>query len=125
MAAGASPPGVTVIIVSPDLLISTRILDAAARAGRDAVRVDTPAQLPPTPAVDVAFIDWAARDASWADALSEWCSRATESGRPRLVLFGSHTDLAAHAAAHAAGLGPMKARSALLADLPSLLGRSV
>jgi hypothetical protein len=38
-----------------------------------------------------------------------------------VVLFGPHTDLAAHAEARAAGLGPMLARSKLLADLPTLL----
>ncbi len=39
---------------------------------------------------------------------------------PRLILYGPHTDLVAHAAASAAGLGPMLARSKLVASLPSL-----
>ena len=35
-----------------------------------------------------------------------------------IILFGPHTDLDAHAAAREAGLGPMRARSALVAGLP-------
>jgi hypothetical protein len=115
---------VTVVIVSPDLLISTRIADAAVRAGHEPVRVDSPASLPPAAGIGIAFIDWAARDDTWAARLAAWCAGAPETAMPRLLLFGPHTDLAAHVAARAAGLGPMKARSALLADLPSLLSRS-
>jgi hypothetical protein len=39
----------------------------------------------------------------------------------RVILFGPRTDLEAHAAARAAGLGPMWARSKVIAGLPSLL----
>jgi hypothetical protein len=113
---------VTVVIVSPDLLISTRIADAATRAGLDARRVDGPDDLPSPAAVRLAFVDWAARDDCWGARLAAWCASAPETNPPRLVLFGPHTDLAAHAAARAAGLGPMMARSALISDLPRLLG---
>ena len=112
-----------VAIVSPDLLISTRIADAATRAGHEPLRVDSPALLPPPAGVGIAFVDWAARDDGWRLQLASWCSGAPESQLPRLVLFGPHTDLAAHAAARAAGLGPMMARSALISELPRLLGR--
>ena len=40
---------------------------------------------------------------------------------PRLILFGPHTDLEAHADARAAGLGPMWARSKLVAELQALM----
>ena len=39
----------------------------------------------------------------------------------RVILFGRHTDLEAHADARAAGLGPMWARSKLVAELPQLM----
>jgi hypothetical protein len=60
------------------------------------------------------LVDWSARQPHWADALRRLSG-------PRLVLFGPHTDLEAHAAARDAGLGPMWARSRLLSGLASLL----
>ena len=39
----------------------------------------------------------------------------------RVVVFGPHTDLEAHAAARAAGIGPMMARSKLVTSLAELL----
>jgi hypothetical protein len=41
-----------------------------------------------------------------------------------VILFGPHGDLEAHAAARATGLGPMIARSKLVADLPTLVTES-
>ncbi len=111
----------TVALVSRELLFATRIADAAARAGAEFVRVDEPSLLPPAEAVPLVLVDWAERQPGWGDALAEWCQDAPESARPRVVLFGPHTDLEAHAAARAAGLGPMWARSKLLLELPSLL----
>jgi hypothetical protein len=63
------------------------------------------------------LVDWSARQPDWADALRRLSS-------PRLVLFGPHTDLEAHAAARDAGLGPMWARSKLLASLRNVMGRA-
>lgn len=68
------------------------------------------------------LVDWGDRAADWGDRIAAWCAGAPESARPRVLLFGPHVDLAAHAAARAAGLGPMLARSKLVADLPTLLG---
>jgi hypothetical protein len=53
--------------------------------------------------------------------LTSWCLRAPDSARPRLVVFGPHADLEAHAAAREAGIGPMLARSKLVSALPQLL----
>jgi hypothetical protein len=97
--------------VVDDLMLFSRIDAAAAAVGASIVRVSSPADLPP--GLDVVLVDWSARDAGWPDAL-----RAMPG---RVILFGRHTDLEAHAAARAAGLGPMWARSKLVAELPSLM----
>ena len=112
-----------VAIVARDLIIATRIADAAAAAGHESVRVDSPAALPPAESVGIAFVDWGSREPDWGDLLAGWCAHAPVSQRPRLVVFGPHTDLAAHAAARAAGIGPMLARSKLVADLRALRDR--
>jgi len=97
--------------VVDDLMLFSRIDAAASAAGASLVRASTPADLPPD--MDLVLVDWSARDPSWADAL--------RSSPARVILFGRHTDLEAHADARAAGLGPMWARSKLVAELPSLL----
>jgi hypothetical protein len=111
----------TVALVSRELMMATRIADAAARAGVDFVRVDEPSGLPSPALVSLVLVDWAERSDGRAEALRRWCGDAPESSRPRIILFGPHTDLDAHAAARSAGLGPMWARSKLLSELPSLL----
>jgi hypothetical protein len=95
-----------------DLLLFSRIASVAEAAGVDLLRVDTPDQLPAE--LDLVLVDWSSRRPDWTDALA-----ARRHGR--LLLFGPHTDLEAHAAARAAGLGPMWARSRLLATLPELV----
>jgi len=98
--------------VVTDLMLFSRIDAAASTAGAFLVRVDAPGQLPED--LDLVLVDWSARQTDWTDALS------TTGGR--VILFGRHTDLDAHAAARAAGLGPVWARSKLIAELSSLLG---
>jgi hypothetical protein len=98
--------------VISDLMLFSRIQSAASAAGATLLRVDAPADLPPD--LDLILVDWSARQPDWTDAL-----RARTASR--LVLFGPHTDLEAHAAARAAGLGPMWARSKLVADLASVM----
>jgi hypothetical protein len=112
---------VTVVLVGRDLLLGSRIADAAARAGRELLRIDDPADLPEASSVQLVLVDWAERRPTWGAQLSAWHDSAPEYDRPRLLLFGPHTDLPAHADARAAGLGPMLARSKLVADLPRLL----
>lgn len=109
-----------VAIVARDLIISTRIGEAATAAGHDVVRVDEPGQLPPAEDVAVAFVDWADRRPDWGAALTAWTSAVNY--RPRLVVFGPHTDLQAHAEARRAGIGPMVARSKLASSLGDYLG---
>jgi hypothetical protein len=110
-----------VIVVGRDLIASTRIADAAAAAGYEAGRVDEPGHLPPPSDVDIAFVDWDDRQPGWAPALRRWQTAAGHTA-PRLLLFGSHRDVAAHHEARANGLGPMIARSKLFTSLPSLFG---
>jgi hypothetical protein len=113
---------VTVAVVSRDLMISTRIADAGARAGIDVQRFDEPGQLPAATGLRLVLVAWDERQPAWGEELLAWRDSAPASGQPRVLLFGPHTDLGAHAAARVAGLGPMLARSKLLADLPSLIG---
>ncbi len=100
-----------VAAVISDLMLYSRIESAASAAGASLIRVDSPADLPENS--DLVLVDWSAREPSWADALT------TSAGR--VILFGRHTDVDAHAAARRARLGPMWARSKLLSELPALV----
>ena len=100
-----------------DLMLFSRIESAATVAGADLSRLDTPTQLGSAGAMDLVLVDWSARRPDWADALGDLRDRTDT----RLILFGQHTDLEAHAAARAAGLGSMWARSKLIAGLPAIL----
>lgn len=100
-----------VAAVMTDLMLFSRIESAATAAGADLVRIDSPAALPSD--ADLVLVDWSERLPDWTDALRR------RSGR--VVLFGRHTDLEAHAAARAAGLGPVWARSKLVAELQTLM----
>jgi hypothetical protein len=104
-----------VAAVMSDLMLYSRIASAADAAGASLVRVADPSALPPD--LDLVLVDWSARDPAWTDPL-----RATRDAGTRVILFGPHVDLDAHAAAKSAGLGPMMARSKLIADLPSVVG---
>ena len=100
-----------VAAVISDLMLYSRIEAAAAAAGASLLRVDSPADLRDD--LDLVLVDWSARQPGWADALRDRTGS-------RVILFGQHTDLEAHADARAAGLGPMWARSKLVAKLPGL-----
>ena len=102
-----------VVAVVGDLMLYSRIESAARVAGAELARVDSPSDIPAD--AELVLVDWSARDRAWADVL-----RALTS--PRVILFGPHTDLEAHAAARAAGLGPMWARSRLMLQLSRLMG---
>jgi hypothetical protein len=106
-----------VAAVMSDLMLYSRIDAAASAAGASLVRVDTPAELPDD--LDLILVDWSARAPDWTDAL-----RARTTSAP-VILFGPHTDLAAHAEARAAGIGPMWARSRLLIELEELFPRPI
>lgn len=113
-------PGMMIAAVISELMLFSRIEAAARAAGASLLRLDSPAALPVTN-VDLAIVDWSAREPEWAEVLTAWRGRAAG---VRLVLFGRHTDLQAHADAREAGLGPMWARSKLVAELPVLIGAS-
>ncbi|MGI8791789.1 MAG: hypothetical protein ACR2H3_01190 [Acidimicrobiales bacterium] len=102
-----------VAAVISDLMLYSRIESAASAVKASLVRVDSPTDLPDD--LDLILVDWSARQPDWTDAL---LARTTS----RIILFGQHTDLAAHADARATGLGPMWARSKLLGELSRLLG---
>jgi hypothetical protein len=113
---------VRVAVVARDLMIASRIADAGARAGVEVRRFDDPAQLTSDAELTLVLVAWDERRPDWGERLVTWCAAARGSVQPRVVLFGPHTDLAAHAEARATGLGPMWARSKLLSALPTLLG---
>ncbi len=104
--------------VVADLLTFSRIESMASDTGASVLRVDAPAALPSPSEVDLVVVDWASRQADWPAELATWRRRP---GQARLILFGPHVDLEAHAAARASGLGPMWARSRLIRDLPALI----
>lgn len=105
-----------VAIVARDLITATRISEAALAAGHEVRRVDRPQDLPAASRSGLVFVDWGAREDGWGHILAGW--RATAGAAPvRLILFGPHTDLAAHAAARDAGIGPVVARSKLINSL--------
>lgn len=110
-----------VAVLSRDLILASRILGQASAAGHGGQLVTHPSALPPAAGLDLLFVNWADRDGSWAEALVAWRDGAETASRPRLILYGPHTDLQAHAAARDAGLGPMVARSKLVAMLPAVL----
>jgi hypothetical protein len=99
--------------VVDDLMIFSRIDAAATAAGTTLVRVSSPSDLPAD--LDLVLVDWSTRQPSWADDIH------AASALARVIVFGSHTDLEAHATARDAGLGPMWARSKLVAELPALM----
>jgi hypothetical protein len=85
------------------------------------LRVDDPRDLPAADALDLVLVDWAYRQDAWSSLLQAWPVAAPRTKHPKLILFGPHTDLRAHADAREAGLGPMWARSRLLSGLADLL----
>ena len=111
----------TVVLLARDLMIASRVEVAAERAGVSFLRLSGPADLPAATKVRLLLVDWGDREPDWGGRISAWRAGAPEPARPRVVLFGPHVDLGAHAAARAAGLGPMLARSKLVASLPALL----
>jgi len=109
---------VRVAAVITDLMLFSRIEAAASVSGAALFRADAPADLPTDPPADLVLVDWSARTPGWADELHAWRASAPSA---RVILFGPHTDLDAHAEARDARLGPMWARSKLVSELSDLL----
>jgi len=110
-----------VVALVRDLITASRIENLVAGADGSLLRVGDPDSLPPAHQVDVLVVDWGDRAPDWGASIAAWRDGAEEGRRPRIVLFGPHTDLASHRAARDTGLGPMRARSAFFASLPDLL----
>lgn len=110
----------TAVLVSNELLFASRIMDAAARAGEELLHVDAADQLPSAASVRLALVDWSGPAPMLPEVITAWLETAPSGQRPRVILFGPHTDLEGHASARAAGLGPMWARSKLLHELDGL-----
>jgi hypothetical protein len=108
-------------LVARDLIIASRIAEAAAGASVEFRRFDDPSDLPEPSEIQLLLVDWGNRLPEWGKQLTDWKALALTDGPPRVILFGPHVDLGAHADARAAGLGPMWARSKLIAELPTLL----
>lgn len=108
------------VVLIEDLLLLSRIEGAAARAGVPLTHVESPAQLPPPASVDLLLVDCSAHADAWTRDLAAWRSTVQPADAPRIVAFGPHTDLEAHRALRARGLGPMWARSRLVRELPEL-----
>jgi hypothetical protein len=113
---------VTLVLLGRDLIVASRIIATAARAGTDLLRIDDPAGLPPPDQVHILVVDWGDRRPGWGQQIAAWRAEAPPAARPIVHLFGPHTDLAAHSDAKASGLGPMRARSRLPDDIARLLG---
>lgn len=103
-----------VAAVVGDLMLYSRIESAARVSGASLARVDHPSLAPAD--AELVLVDWSAREASWTEPLL----MLREAGA-RVILFGPHVDLDAHAAARTVGLGPMWARSRVLTKLSALL----
>ena len=107
-----------------DLITASKIESSVVGGGGSLARIESPSQLPPPSEVGVLVVDWGDRQPEWGSAIAAWRDSSPADRSPRVILFGPHTDLAAHAAARDAGLGPMKARSAFFSTLPDLLRTS-
>jgi hypothetical protein len=110
------------VAIARDLMTTSRLESLVVASGGSLTRVDDPGGLPPAASVDLVLVDWSDRAPDWGRLIAAWRDAAAPT--PSVVLFGPHTDLDAHAEARRAGLGPMKARSALPSALPNLLART-
>jgi hypothetical protein len=110
---------VRVAAVVRDLMTFSRFLEAATRSGAQLQRFDSPADLPPSDQLDLVLVDWGDRSPHWGGQLTAWVASSVKP--PRVILFGPHTDLDAHATAKRFGMGPVLARSKLMISLGSLL----
>ena len=109
-----------VVVLVSDLITASRIESVVIRSEGTFDRIESPEALAAFAEADLLVVDWAAREPRWAAAISTWREGGPEP-RPRVILFGPHTDLEAHAEARASGLGPMLARSALSGEVERVM----
>ena len=110
------------VAIVRDLITASLIESSVLAAEGTFIRRDAPEALPALTDIDLMVVDWTDRAPGWGAMISAW--RDGASPPPRVVLFGPHTDLAAHADAREAGLRPMRARSAFFAALPRLIAQA-
>jgi hypothetical protein len=104
---------VRIVIVSADLMATSRIAEAANAQGLAWQRVDSPGQLPDDVEPVIALVNWGERQTDWAEALERW--RTADGAASRTVtLFGPHTDREGHVEARRHGIGPVHPRSRFL-----------
>lgn len=107
-----------------DLITASKIESSVAGSGGALARIESPSELPQPGDVDLLVVDWGDRQPEWGASIAAWRDSAAGGRSPGVILFGPHTDLAAHAAARDAGLGPMTARSAFFGSLLEILERT-
>lgn len=103
----------TVVIVSADLMATSRIAEAADAHGMDWQRVDTPSELPNDGERVIAVVNWGERQPEWGDVIDRW-RRAGDDAARTVILFGPHTDRPGHVEARQHGIGPVQPRSRFL-----------
>ena len=111
-----------VVAVVDDLMVRSRIEAAAppeVQVSFPRSRAELLAQLDPTP--DLILVGMAATRQPWADLIRAAREHPSSRGVP-VVAFGPHKDLALREQALAAGADRVLANSALMVELPRLLG---
>jgi DNA-binding NarL/FixJ family response regulator len=121
----ATPPpgGPTGLLLSRDLIFTSKVTGTARALGRRVMVAGSPAlaaQMIEQWRPLVVFVDLAAGDLASPAALIALAKTAP--GTP-FVAFGSHVDTASLAAAAAAGCDPVLPRSRFTAELPDLIRR--
>ncbi len=111
-----------ILVLASDLITASRIEGVAVVEGGTVTRIESPAALDAGERADLLVVDWTERGPGWAEAIAAWRDAASDP-RPDIILFGPHTDLEAHADARSSGLGPMRARSALVGEVAKVLRR--
>ena len=117
------PDGPSGLLLSRDLIFTTKVVGTARALGRTVVTAGGPALvlahlgrwIP-----RVVFADLSAGDLITPEAIA--CYREMAPGVP-FVAFGSHVDAEALAAASRAGCDPVLPRSRFSAELPALIDR--
>ncbi len=108
----------TVLAICRDLFFSTRIRDAGEKSGAAVRTASTLSEaLAAASGCDLVLLDLSGE----VDVKELMTGLKAQSPLPRVIAFGSHTDLAAQEAAHAAGCDRFYARSRFVEILPELL----
>ena len=124
----AMPDAARILLISPDLMVSSRIAGLAAGLG---VAVDTVVAVdatPPAGGYRVAILDLQGLRGDAADLVTRARARLATLGPgqgrgPAIVAFGPHVAADVLAAARAAGADDVVSRGALLGDFAGVIDR--